>query len=123
MPYDAAELGWTPGKAAGAYGAIVKQLHRALYNANVGADFVFPETTDFSQYKLLIVPSLYVADDALLKKISDYVHGGGHVLMTFKSGFTNENSAVRWETRARPAARSRRLHLSGVLQPRKAAVL
>jgi beta-galactosidase len=67
--------------------------------ANVGADFVFPTTNaaELAQYKLLIVPALYVADDALLKKISDYVQNGGHVLMTFKSGFTNENSAVRWE--------------------------
>jgi beta-galactosidase len=97
MPYAPAELGWTPGRAAGAYGSTVKQLHNALYKANVGADFVFPATTDFSQYKLLIIPSLYVADDALLKSISEYVHNGGHVLMTFKSGFTNENSAVRWE--------------------------
>jgi beta-galactosidase len=97
MPYTKAELGWEPGKAAGAYGAMVQQLHQALYKANVGSDFVFPTTTDFSQYKLLIVPLLYVADDALLKRISDYVHEGGHVLMTFKSGFTNENSAVRWE--------------------------
>jgi beta-galactosidase len=38
-----------------------------------------------------------VADDALLKTISDYVKNGGHVLMTFKSGYTNENDAVRWE--------------------------
>jgi len=97
MPYTRAELGWEPGKAAGAYGAMVQQLHQALYKANVGSDFVFPTTTDFSQYKLLIVPLLYVSDDALLKRISDYVHEGGHVLMTFKSGFTNENSAVRWE--------------------------
>jgi beta-galactosidase len=59
-------------------------------------DFVFPETTDFSQYKLLIVPALYIADDALLERISDYVKSGGHVVMTFKSGFANENSAVRW---------------------------
>jgi beta-galactosidase len=97
MPFERQELGWTPGKAAGAYNGILSQLHRSLYQANVGADFVFPETADFSQYKLLIVPALYVADDALLEKIADYVHGGGHVLMTFKSGFTNENSAVRWE--------------------------
>jgi beta-galactosidase len=97
MPYTRAELGWEPGKAAGAYGAMVQQLHQALYKANVGSDFVFPTTTDFSQYKLLIVPLLYVSDDTLLKRISDYVHNGGHVLMTFKSGFTNENSAVRWE--------------------------
>jgi beta-galactosidase len=90
---------WIPGKASGSYNAIVSQLHGSLYNANVGTDFVFPDVSaaELSKYKLLIVPCLYVADDALLKKISDYVHDGGHVLMTFKSGFTNENSAVRWE--------------------------
>jgi beta-galactosidase len=97
MPFERQELGWVPGKAAGSYNGILSQIHRALYLANVGADFVFPEAADFSQYKLLIVPALYVADDNLLKKISSYVHDGGHVLMTFKSGFTNENSAVRWE--------------------------
>ena len=70
----------------------------------MGSDFVFPTTMDFSQYKLLIVPLLYVSDDALLKRISDYVHDGGHVLMTFKSGFTNENSAVRWELAPGPLA-------------------
>jgi len=62
----------------------------------VGSDFVFPETKNFSAYKLLIVPALYIADDALLQRIADYVKAGGHVVMTFKSGFANENSAVRW---------------------------
>jgi beta-galactosidase len=100
MPFERQEgPGWVPGKASGSYNAILTQLHRALYMANVGADFVFPNVTsaDLSRYKLFIVPALYVADDALLKKISEYVHDGGHVLMTFKSGFTNENSAARWE--------------------------
>ena len=31
----------------------------------------------------------------MLSRISDYVKNGGHVLMTFKSGFANENSMVR----------------------------
>jgi beta-galactosidase len=98
MPFERPDSGnWVPGKGSGSYAALIAQLHRSLYTANVGTDFVFPQTEDFSQYKLLIVPALYVADDALLKKISDYVKGGGHVLMTFKSGFANENSAVRWE--------------------------
>ncbi len=100
MPFERPDSpGWVPGKAAGSYNAIVAQLHRSLYLANVGTDFVFPNVTaaELSQYKLLIVPALYVANDGLLKKISDYVQNGGHVLMTFKSGFTNENSAVRWE--------------------------
>ena len=89
--------GWVPGKAAGNYNPLIAQLHRAFYNENVGVDFVFPNTADFSKYKLLVVPALYIADDALLKKIAVYVQQGGHVLMTYKSGFANENSAVRWE--------------------------
>ncbi len=104
MPYErSGSGGWVPGKPGDPYAALTGQLHRALYNANVGADFVFPDTltgpnpVDLSQYKLLIVPALYVSSDALLKKIASYVQSGGHVLMTFKSGFANENSAVRWE--------------------------
>jgi beta-galactosidase len=89
--------GWIPGKAAGTYNGLISQLHRSFYNQNIGVDFVFPDTPDFSRYKLLVVPALYIADEALLKKIADYVQQGGHVLMTFKSGFANENSAVRWE--------------------------
>ena len=76
--------------------SLVQQIHRSLYDLNVGTDFVFPETKDFSAYKVLIVPALYISDDALLQRISDYVKSGGHVVMTFKSGFANENSAVRW---------------------------
>jgi beta-galactosidase len=94
MPF-AANQQWSGGGTKADYGSLVRQLHRSLYDMNVGADFVFPETEDFSAYKVLIVPALYVADDALLQRISDYARKGGHVLMTFKSGFTNENAAVR----------------------------
>ncbi len=97
MPYGGGvpARSWT-GEPDG-YVPVVQQMHKALYDLNVGVDFVLPETRDFSQYKLLIVPVLYIADDALLQRISDYVKNGGHVVMTFKSGFANENSAVRWE--------------------------
>lgn len=86
---------WQMGTVVFDYKAAVDQFHRALYNSNVGTDFVFPEEADFARYKLIVVPPLYIADDALLRKLSDYVKDGGHVLMSFKSGFANENSAVR----------------------------
>ena len=96
MPYGGGvpASSWT-GEPDG-YASLVLQMHKALYGLNVGADFVFPETQDLSHYKVLIVPALYISDDALLQRISDYVKNGGHVVMTFKSGFANENSAVRW---------------------------
>jgi beta-galactosidase len=97
MPFTSnASMPWEPGHATAGYDSLVRQIHRALYDLNVSTDFVFPETKDFSLYKVLIVPALYIADDALLERISDYVKNGGHVVMTFKSGFANENSAVRW---------------------------
>jgi beta-galactosidase len=96
MPYGGPvpAFSWTRGPQG--YDSLVQQMHKALYEMNVGTDFVFPTTQDFSAYKLLIVPALYISDDALLQRISDYVKNGGHVVMTFKSGFANENSAVRW---------------------------
>jgi beta-galactosidase len=97
MPFAKGGPQWNGSGNRADYNSLVRQLHRALYDMNVGVDFVFPDTADFSAYKVLIVPSLYVADEALLRRISDYVKNGGRVLMTFKSGFTNENTAVRWE--------------------------
>ena len=96
MPYGGGvpDRSWT-GERDG-YMSLAQQMHHTLYALNIPADFVFPETQDFSQYKLLLVPALYIADDALLTRISDYVKAGGHVLMTFKSGAANENSAMRW---------------------------
>jgi beta-galactosidase len=81
------------------YLQVEDQLHRALYRMNVGADFVFAETPDFSGYDVLLVPPLYVASDALLQRIAAFAKSGGHVVLTFKSGFTNEFNTVRW-TRA-----------------------
>lgn len=96
MPFTSSGPQWSFAPPIADYASLVRQMHHALYSLNVGTDFVFPEITSFSQYKLLIIPALYISDDALLERISDYVKNGGHVVMTFKSGFANENSAVRW---------------------------
>lgn len=96
MPFTSSGPQWSSAPAVADYTMLLHQLHRVLYNANVGVDFVFPERANFADYKVLIVPALYIADDTLLERIADFVRNGGHVLMTFKSGFCNENSMVPW---------------------------
>jgi beta-galactosidase len=81
------------------YRYLLHQLYRSLYRLNVGVDFVFPQSTNFSDYQVIVVPPLYIASDALLERLSAYVEGGGHLVLTLKSGFCNEYSTVRW-TRA-----------------------
>lgn len=119
MPF-AKDSQWGGGGSKADYGSLVRQMHRALYDMKVGADFVFPESQDFSQYKLLIVPALYSADDALLKRIADFIRKGGRVVMTFKSGFTNENAAVRWSMAPGPLREALGFHyqeFSNLAQP------
>src|SRR5262249_34929790 len=77
------------------YDTVARQMYRALFRLDVGVDFVFPDDAGFGAYKLVVVPSLYVADAALLARLSDYVKNGGHVLLGFKSGFCTENATVR----------------------------
>jgi beta-galactosidase len=77
------------------YLTVLAQLYRSLYRLNVETDFVHPEDPHFSDYGLVVVPPLYIADDVLLRRIAEYVKGGGHVLLAFKSGFCDENSTVR----------------------------
>ena len=78
------------------YEWVLHQMYNALYRENVGVDFVFPETTDLSKYKVIVAPALYVASDELLDRLADYVKNGGNLVLTFKSGFTNEYDTVRW---------------------------
>jgi beta-galactosidase len=77
------------------YMTLVQQLHRTLYGMNVGVDFVTPDSANLSRYKVLLVPPLYVASDATLAKLAEYVRNGGHLLLTFKSGFTDQYDTVR----------------------------
>lgn len=79
------------------YMTVLQQMHRALYRLKVGADFVFPEQNDWSGYAVLLVPPLYVASDELLDRLAAFVAGGGHALVSFKSGFADEYSTVRWQ--------------------------
>jgi beta-galactosidase len=74
---------------------LVSQFHQVLYENNIGVDFIFPDNAEFNRYKLLIVPSLYIASDGLLEKLNSYVKQGGHAIVQFKSAFCNENSMVR----------------------------
>src|SRR5208337_2367553 len=78
------------------YRTILQQMYETLYRQNVAVDFIFPESTNLSDYKVILVPPLYVASDEVLNRLVDYVRGGGHVVMTLKSGFTNEYDTVRW---------------------------
>jgi len=77
------------------YNDVLRLAYDALYKLNVGVDFVDPSSTNLEKYRLIIVPALYAAPDALLQRLNQFVRDGGHIVYTFKSGFSDEHVKVR----------------------------
>ena len=69
----------------------------ATFKINLGhfVGFIAADDPNLSRYKVILVPPLYSASDAVLQRVADYIKTGGQAIMAFKSGFTNEYSTVR----------------------------
>ena len=80
-----------------AYNDVFRGFYDALYRQNIEVDSLSPSSTlPLDQYKLIVVPALYAASDAEIDRLNAYAKAGGHVLYTFKSGFSDENTKVRY---------------------------
>ena len=79
------------------YNDVVRWVYDTLYKMNVECDFLFPESKNMSDYKMIVAPALYAAPDELLRRLDRFVRDGGTLVTTFKTGFTNENVKVSHE--------------------------
>lgn len=68
-------------------------IYRELYNLQLAVDVLSP-TSEFSHYRLLILPSLHIVDDVLADRITNYVKEGGMILVTPRSGVKDEFNLV-----------------------------
>ena len=88
-------LKWFPISKDFGYNDVVRMIYESFFRMNVGVDFIFPQNLEkIRDYDLVAVPALYAASDEMLRTLDDYVKEGGHLLITFKSGFTNEHVKV-----------------------------
>lgn len=78
--------GW-PMHLARHYGAVVER--------NVPCDIVYPRD-DFSRYRVIIAPGLYVLPAELGAKLTAFVRAGGTLVTTAFSGVVDENGRV-WD--------------------------
>ncbi len=72
------------------YNDIVRWIFDAFYRMNIECDILYPEDRDFEQYSLIVVPALYSMTDDLAERLDHYVQEGGHLIATFKTGFSDE---------------------------------
>lgn len=75
---------------ANGYNTVMRWFSDALYRLNIEYDMISSREQDFSGYECLIVPALYSAPESLLLELDSYVRNGGHLITTFRSGFSDE---------------------------------
>jgi beta-galactosidase len=71
-----------------------RSWHDALYRAGITTDFR-QSTDDLSSYRLVVAPVQYLATDAGIANLEQYVEGGGHLVVTYFSGIADENDHIR----------------------------
>ncbi|MFB8210895.1 beta-galactosidase [Streptomyces sp. NPDC056010] len=91
---------WWAGAQEGApsarldYAEVIRRWHRALWENGTPTDFARPDA-DLSRYKAVLVPHLYLLDDAAVDNLVAYVRGGGRLVCGFFSGIADVDDRVR----------------------------
>ncbi len=68
-------------------------FYRAFFGHARNIDFVTREA-DFSRYKLLVAPMLYMTSEKTAALLEEYVREGGTLVCTYMTGYVNENDLV-----------------------------
>ena len=68
-------------------------MYDCCYEMNLECDLVSVDD-DYTSYSLVLVPALYSATEKTLKKLNSYVENGGHLLLGFKSGFSDSEIKI-----------------------------
>jgi beta-galactosidase len=89
----AQDLDWRPSIDLGHRERTVA-FYTRLWRDKISVDFAHP-SADLSQYKMVVVPQMYLLDERSVANLENYVADGGQLLVSYFSGIVDENDAVQ----------------------------
>ncbi|MFC7406404.1 beta-galactosidase [Georgenia alba] len=78
------------------YERIFNAFYRAYFDERAQIA-VTHEVPDLAGHPVAVVPALYIADDATLDALVGYAEDGGHLVLSFRSGYADTFARARWE--------------------------
>ena len=69
------------------------QIYRAFYQHHISIDVIAPNV-DLSSYKLIIAPALHLVTDSIAENLKGYVHAGGTLVVTQRTGAKDESNMI-----------------------------
>lgn len=74
----------------------LKAYHDAFMAHGVGVDIINVHS-DFSGYKIIVAPTLFVTEQSWAEKVKNFVREGGHFVLTNRSGVKDERNQCMQE--------------------------
>jgi beta-galactosidase len=75
----------------------VRRYQRALFRAGVNVDMIAP-AEDFSQYKIIFAPHLYILPDAVARRLNEFVTNGGILVTDGRTAVKDETGLMHERT-------------------------
>lgn len=72
------------------YLAQVHHYYKPFYNQNIPVD-ILKTTADFSRYKVIVAPLLYMMKEGVAERLESFVKNGGILVATYMTGYADEN--------------------------------
>lgn len=88
---------WDSSGGAGNYHNAIRRYHRALLRAGVNVYMVAPDT-DFTSYKVVFAPHLYIMPDSLASRLEAFVANGGILVCDGRTGVKDATSLMHART-------------------------
>lgn len=71
----------------------IHQYYKYFYDKNIGASMI-PAGADFSKYKVIVAPVLYMVKEGMKEALEEFVKNGGVLITTYMSGIVGETDNV-----------------------------
>ena len=71
----------------------IHEYYKYFYDRNIAVNMI-PCDADFSQYKLIVAPVLYMVKDGMAQALETYVENGGTFVTTYMSGIVGQSDNV-----------------------------
>ena len=104
---------------ATSYERIFDAFYRSFFDAGAQLEVALAGE-DLSRFRVLVVPALYVSDDETLRSLDEYARNGGHLVLSFRTGYADENACARTDVAPGPLREAVGAHynlFSNVLDP------
>jgi len=70
---------------------VVGSFHRPFWRMGIATDII-DGSKDFSKYKVIVAPMLYMLRPGVAKRLAEFVKNGGCLIGTYFTGLVNENN-------------------------------